>query len=223
MARIFRHPVVPLLLAAVVILSLLRGGPDNPLDERLSLSLIRSAEDLPALFQAAIAFTWLGDGARLIPMAALIIVVLLALKRWKLATLLAVSIIVERILVHALKLWFERPRPESPFEAWMPSSFAWPSGHAGNSLTTAMLVALLVVPARWRSAAVTVALAFTFAVGMSRTLLGVHWPSDVVGGWAFGLIAVWLTLRIGEASGAIEPQHQVVGGHRPSIGESEAA
>ena len=35
-------------------------------------------------------------------------------------------------------------------------------------------------------------------VGMTRVMLGVHWPSDVVGGWAFGALWVILTLRMAE-------------------------
>jgi undecaprenyl-diphosphatase len=35
-------------------------------------------------------------------------------------------------------------------------------------------------------------------VGASRVMLGVHWPSDVIGGWAFGMLWVLLTLRIGQ-------------------------
>jgi undecaprenyl-diphosphatase len=35
-------------------------------------------------------------------------------------------------------------------------------------------------------------------VGLSRIVLGVHWPSDVVGGWVFGLLWVLVTLRLAE-------------------------
>ncbi len=47
---------------------------------------------------------------------------------------------------------------------------------------------------RMRRAAVAAALVVTFVVGISRPMLGVHWPSDVVGGWSFG--AAWVLAMI---------------------------
>jgi undecaprenyl-diphosphatase len=47
---------------------------------------------------------------------------------------------------------------------------------------------------RWRHAAIGVALLIAFLTGLSRVMLGVHWPSDVIGGWSFGMLWVMLTL-----------------------------
>ncbi|MBL7501838.1 phosphatase PAP2 family protein [Frankia sp. CNm7] len=90
-----------------------------------------------------------------------------------------------------------RPRP--PSVSWLtePFGFSYPSGHTvtatiGYGLAAGLLLRL--VPPTRRAVAVIVASAAVLAVGVgvSRVYLGVHWPSDVLGGWAFGLF--WLAL-----------------------------
>jgi undecaprenyl-diphosphatase len=49
---------------------------------------------------------------------------------------------------------------------------------------------------RWHRAAAAGAVLLSLLVGISRVMLGVHWPSDVIGGWAFGMLWVLLTLRL---------------------------
>jgi undecaprenyl-diphosphatase len=51
---------------------------------------------------------------------------------------------------------------------------------------------------RWRGPAVAGAILLSLLIGASRVMLGVHWPSDVIGGWSFGLLWVVLTLRLAE-------------------------
>ena len=53
---------------------------------------------------------------------------------------------------------------------------------------------IIAVPEHQRRWAVAIALILSFCVGMTRPMLGVHWPSDVVGGWAFG--AVWVLVMV---------------------------
>jgi undecaprenyl-diphosphatase len=58
------------------------------------------------------------------------------------------------------------------------------------------LALVLTAGTQWHRAAVAGALLLSFLVGTSRVMLGVHWPSDVIGGWAFGMLWVMLTLRL---------------------------
>ena len=46
--------------------------------------------------------------------------------------------------------------------------------------------------------AVVGAVLLSLLIGTSRVMLGVHWPSDVIGGWAFGMLWVLLTLKPAE-------------------------
>jgi undecaprenyl-diphosphatase len=51
---------------------------------------------------------------------------------------------------------------------------------------------------RWHRLAAAGAVLLSILIGTSRVMLGVHWPSDVIGGWAFGMLWVLLTLRPAE-------------------------
>ena len=50
----------------------------------------------------------------------------------------------------------------------------------------------------WQRLAAAGAILLSLMIGTSRVMLGVHWPSDVIGGWAFGMLWVLLTLRLSE-------------------------
>ncbi|MGW3622156.1 phosphatase PAP2 family protein [Streptomyces sp. NPDC000880] len=88
-----------------------------------------------------------------------------------------------------------RPRPALADWATDASNFAFPSGHATTSVLMAGLLAWAIsrrirpAPAR---ACGAVLVCWAIAVGLSRIYLGVHWPSDVLGGWLFAL--TWLGL-----------------------------
>ena len=95
------------------------------------------------------------------------------------------------ILDGSLKLAFHRMRPD-PFIGNKPSTYSFPSGHALVSFCFYGLIAgILSLRAQekwqriliWASASLLVG-----AVGFSRVYLGVHWPSDVIAGYAAGLI-----------------------------------
>ena len=92
-------------------------------------------------------------------------------------------------LINALvKLIFAAPRPDAIEPLLVVSSHSFPSGHAAGAMTLFGAVALL-----WRSRPLMALCgAMILATGMSRVWLGVHWPSDVIGGWIEG--AAWLLL-----------------------------
>ena len=72
---------------------------------------------------------------------------------------------------------------------------SFPSSHAANSMMVCLGFALLAFEnEKQRRWAVCGALLVTFLIGLSRPMLGVHWPSDVIGGWSFG--AFWLLLAL---------------------------
>jgi undecaprenyl-diphosphatase len=101
-----------------------------------------------------------------------------------------------------LKAFFARPRP-SLFPPLVPvSSPSFPSGHAMLAavvyLTLGALLARLVARRRMKAHILGAAMFLTFLVGLTRVYLGVHYPSDVLAGWAAGLVwatGCWLVAR----------------------------
>ena len=78
---------------------------------------------------------------------------------------------------------------------------SFPSGHATSSMIFYLTLALvLTAGTRWHARRGGGAILLSLLIGTSRVMLGVHWPSDVIGGWAFGLLWVLLTLRLGRAA-----------------------
>lgn len=91
------------------------------------------------------------------------------------------------LLAGALKLAVARARPEvTPYLGGF-SGYSYPSSHAMLSMAVYVMIALT-APAlrRARTAAVAGAAALALLVGATRPYLGVHWPTDVLGGWLAG-------------------------------------
>jgi len=140
------------------------------------------------LDQVARTVTDLGSMAVLLPLVTLTLTLLLINRRWAEAAVLLVSMITISLGVDALKELVGRPRPEGAQIA--ASGYAFPSGHAANSvfyLWLAVTIAVRLRPDLVRKTLVIAAGAvLTLAVGLSRVYLEVHYLSDVTAGWALG-------------------------------------
>lgn len=84
-----------------------------------------------------------------------------------------------------------RGRPDESGWRDHASGFSFPSRHATLAVA-GWGFAVSVVPRRWRVRAAPVAAGLAASVGLSRVVLGVHWPGDVLAGWAFGATALGL-------------------------------
>lgn len=101
------------------------------------------------------------------------------------------------LLNAAAKQFFARDRPML-WESISPeTTFSFPSGHAMGSMTLAAVLILLAWRTRWRWWVVAAMVPFVLMVGASRVYLGVHYPSDILAGWAAALawvVGVYLVL-----------------------------
>lgn len=99
------------------------------------------------------------------------------------------------VLDAVLKSVVHRDRPAYGTGVLVGHSYSFPSGHAMGSLIGYGMLAFVLARhwhprAPWRRVAAGAAALLVLAVGVSRLYLGVHYPSDVLGGWAAG--AAWL-------------------------------
>lgn len=176
-----------MIIAALWLTALLAGGPTYEWDTALFASL--RPTECGWIAETAFSVTWLGDWLVLVPLALAVAGYLWWRRQRHQVWALLATVAAVRTLVAAQKEWLWRARPE--VEHWMVEYTAsFPSAHAANSLATLLAIAILLPRSRSDSRLLLgVALACSVVVGMSRIVLGVHWPSDVIAGWAFALFA----------------------------------
>ena len=135
---------------------------------------------------------WAGLAVPWIPIAT--VAVLLGVRRWADAVFLSAAVLAPAVNL-GLKELAARPRPDAGLALVEETGYSFPSGHA--VFAAAFFGALVVLLSRWRcldgrpALRLTLQAALTMlilAVGASRVFLGVHWPSDVVGGFLFGVL-----------------------------------
>jgi undecaprenyl-diphosphatase len=148
----------------------------------------------PWLTRAMIAFTLAGSTFFLIPAGGLAVWRLAAAGRKRAAALLVISVLGGEALDQFLKLLFHRPRPAPFFGFPEPVTYSFPSGHAITACSFYLVLAAI-LSARLRSGIATAALwtlaaMLAGAIGFCRVYLGVHYPSDVIAGYAAAVI--WL-------------------------------
>lgn len=149
----------------------------------------------------ALALSASGRSRSLIPLACIGAGVLVAMRAWRMAAFGVLSASITPIVSLQLKLLFARDRPDIASIAPEPT-FAYPSGHAAASAVFAIIVGVVVWRTPWRWRIVPLVAAWALGVAWSRVYLGVHYPTDVVGGW---LLACAVT---SSAYGLLDPHRR---------------
>jgi undecaprenyl-diphosphatase len=188
------------LLAAAVALALfvwlgyqIRSGEPTNFD-LMARAWVRSLEtaELSAVMWGASVY---GAPRRLLPLG-LVAAAVFMVRGWRRgAVLVLVTLAGAGVLDAGLKELFARVRPQAFFDYYLaPKSFSFPSGHALFAVCFfGGLAVLLSHRLRGRLAQILVwaiALVLIFLIGVSRVYLGVHYPTDVIGGLAVGIVWV---------------------------------
>ncbi len=101
------------------------------------------------------------------------------------------SITTANLAVFVIKEWVGRLRPPDSIQVYQETGYSFPSGHTVNALVLYAFLAYLgwhILPRRWRAPLVAASMGIIAAVAFSRLYLGVHYLSDVIGGFVVGTV-----------------------------------
>jgi membrane-associated phospholipid phosphatase len=172
--------------------------------------------------------TELGSTGAVIAVAAVAFAFAAAIGPWRHGLIAAITILLASIANSALKVAIRRERPDLLDPLIVERGFSFPSGHSALGMVAYGILAVLVsrsrLPARWRIAIIVALGALVALIGISRIWLGVHYPTDVIAGWAAGgvivLVYAALTRRVSPepAAGAVDADPAARRSDRPAAG-----
>lgn len=198
--------IVRVLLLAVLVVGVSRlAAGDGLVPGDVWLALRMQELSHPILTWLARGTNWIGQGAPQTIGVSLVIVAFLFAARYRAEALLVLAASLVRVLNAPIKVLINSPRPTLDLvgvteEA---SGLGYPSGHAMGAVLlfgALIIVTPAVVRRRWLVALVrSLAVALILLTGFGRIVSGAHWPSDVLGGYLWGLLLLqplgWLYHR----------------------------
>ena len=148
----------------------------------------------PGLTSVMRQVTRLGSATVLAPLTLVVVILLAVKRRVDLVGFVVVALIGGLLLADLAKAVMDRTRPPVRIALDSLQGLSFPSGHSTQAMATYVSLAVVVIalcrPRALRFAALAGAIVVALLVGASRVYLGVHWATDVIGGWFLG--AVWI-------------------------------
>lgn len=146
-------------------------------------------------------FVWMsyiGSKKVYFPVMFILFMYFLIRRRYMTAILLMINFYGSRYLNYILKVWYERPRPDIS-QLVTATGYSFPSGHAMNAVAFLGFIAYITITEHrlqlyQKLLLIVIACFLIFSISISRIYLGVHYPSDILAGWAAG--GSWLILCI---------------------------
>jgi membrane-associated phospholipid phosphatase len=173
-----------------------KAGWGSGIDHAIGSAIgLRVGQSSPSAITFWKAISWTGGGFQRYYIVASLGLLLGVWRNWRFGAGFIVASLLAVMGSTSLKIYFDRVRPELVPHLDTATDMAFPSGHATSAAVVYILFALLAPPAYrryWMGAGIGMML----LTGISRITLGVHWSSDIVGGWMLGAACAFLMAGI---------------------------
>jgi membrane-associated phospholipid phosphatase len=159
-----------------------------PYDRRVLVAVndvVGTDLDDPARVVARAATAWV-----LAPVAIVAVVIFATRRNWFAVVLVVGATLVVWALNPLLKVIFGRDRPDVREFVAPVSRYSFPSGHMVAATAVATVAVVLAWPTRWRVLTISLGVVYVLVIAATQLVLGVHFPSDLLGGGTLGLAAV---------------------------------
>lgn len=153
-------------------------------------------ESIPKIFKT---ITILGNTEFIILLNIIVIGISLIIKN-KGVLVITRNSIISPIVNHILKLIYKRPRPDESLRLIKETNYSFPSGHAMISIFFYLTLILFINKSEFKYKKILniILLLIIILIGISRIYLGVHFFSDILGGYLIGISIVLLLERCEE-------------------------
>lgn len=189
------------ILGFIILAGFVSRGSTSHFDMQI-LKSFRYSDDLARpigpewLFEVMRDITSLGGSTMVFLITLFVVGYFILKKQYSMLFLILAAVIGGAVMDLELKVLFSRIRPQIIPNLIPEKSFGFPSGHSMMStiiyLSLASLIARLQMRRIDKIYIISVAVFLSFMIGISRIYLGVHYPTDVLGGWSLGL--AWAAL-----------------------------
>lgn len=191
--------ILSLMLITFFILGLMvKGSSEGILFDMKIMEYVHN-ETNPIILAFMKFISFIGSERFLFPAATMVIAYTLVKKNYYLSKLLLLSTLGSYLLNYSLKQIFQRTRPLKYFLVEQ-GGFSFPSGHSMVTMTLYSTIAfLLAKKAESKEKKRTIHIAAFVIIclmGISRIYLGVHWPTDVIGGYLAGYLFYYLSVNL---------------------------
>lgn len=190
-----------LILSVIALGFIVSFGGTSGIDKSLLLSFaLRNGSSSDIAITVTKWVSWVGNGSQLSWITLGLAGWLIWDRRYGAALAMIVIPPLSGATCSMLKEAFARARPDLVPALDQVTDLSFPSGHAAGAMAV-FLTAALLIPGDRPRIAIAAALGCAAAIGITRVLLGVHFPSDVIGGWMWGAGMAMICLALAERYG----------------------